>query len=182
MKVLVAHSCPTLCNPVDSSPPGSSVHGILQGRILKWVAIPFSRGSSQPKDRTQVSSIAGRFFTVWATCLNQTPFYCRASFRGLQIPAFSKVLWVNGPSSLCCPFCRHSGFGSCTVGPFLIHLPKIWCYSLYQLVRLLLFSFSICACSLYILWLSFWASVLGRIGDKCTHIWSTRSAWKYLPQ
>ena len=48
----VAQSCPTLCNPVDCSPPGSSVHGILQARILEWVAISFSRGSSQPRDRT----------------------------------------------------------------------------------------------------------------------------------
>ena len=53
--VLVAQSRPTLCGPMDSSPPGSSVHGILQARILEWVAIPFSRGSSQPRDRTQVS-------------------------------------------------------------------------------------------------------------------------------
>ena len=49
--------------PMDCSLPGSSVHGILQARILEWVAIPFSRGSSQPRDRTQVSCIAGGFFT-----------------------------------------------------------------------------------------------------------------------
>ena len=47
---LVAQSCPTLCDPMDCSPPGSSVHGILQARILEWVAFPFSRGSSQPRD------------------------------------------------------------------------------------------------------------------------------------
>ena len=57
----------TLCDPMDCSPPGSSVRGILQARILEWVAIPVSRGSSPPRDRTQVSCIAGRFFTVWAT-------------------------------------------------------------------------------------------------------------------
>ena len=62
----VAQSCPTLCNPMDSL-PGSSVHGILQARILEWVAISFSRGSSWPRDRTQVSCIAGRRFTIWAT-------------------------------------------------------------------------------------------------------------------
>ena len=57
----------TLCNPrLHYSPPGSSVHGILQARILEWVAIPFSRGSSQSSDQTQVSPNAGRFFTVWA--------------------------------------------------------------------------------------------------------------------
>ena len=62
-----AQSCPTLCDPVDCSPPGSSVHGILQAGILEWVAISFSRGSSWPKDRTQVSRIAGRLFNFWAT-------------------------------------------------------------------------------------------------------------------
>ena len=51
----------------DCSPPGSSVHGILQPRILEWVAISSSRGSSWPRDQTQVSCIAGRFFTIWAT-------------------------------------------------------------------------------------------------------------------
>ena len=56
-------SCPTLCHPMGHSPPGSSVHGILQARILEWVAISFSRRSSRPRNRTQVSCIAGRFFT-----------------------------------------------------------------------------------------------------------------------
>ena len=55
------------CNPMDCSPPGSSVHGIFQARVLEWVAIVFSRGSSQPRNRTQVSRIVGRLFTVWAT-------------------------------------------------------------------------------------------------------------------
>ena len=64
LKVKVAQSCPTLCNPMDYSLLGSSVHGILQARILEWVAIPFSRGSCQPMDQTQVSHIAGGFFTV----------------------------------------------------------------------------------------------------------------------
>ena len=63
----VAQSCLTLCNPMDCSPPGSSVHGFLQARILAWVAIPFFRGSSQRKDRTRVTCNLGRFFTVWAT-------------------------------------------------------------------------------------------------------------------
>ena len=68
----VAQSCLTLCNPVDGSPPGSSVHGILQARILEWVAISFSRGSSWSRDRTQVSHIAGRCFNLWAT--REAPF------------------------------------------------------------------------------------------------------------
>jgi len=71
VKVLVAQSCPTLCDPMDCSLPGSSVYWILQARILELVAIPFSRGSSRPRDRTHVSWIAGRFFTIWAT--RETP-------------------------------------------------------------------------------------------------------------
>ena len=59
----VLQSCLTLCDPMDCSLPDSSVHGIFQARILEWVAISFSRGSSQPRDRTQVSCIAGRHFT-----------------------------------------------------------------------------------------------------------------------
>ena len=58
----VAQSCSTLCDPMDCSLPGSSVHGILQARVLEWVAISFSRGSSQPRDQTQVSHTAGRRF------------------------------------------------------------------------------------------------------------------------
>ena len=67
VKVLVAQSYPTLCDPMDCSLTGFSVHGILQAIILQWVAILFSRGSSWPRDRTQVSCIAGRFFTAWVT-------------------------------------------------------------------------------------------------------------------
>ena len=66
-QVLVSQSCPTLCDPMDCYPPGSSVNGILQVRVLEWVAMPFSRGSSWNKEWTHVSSIAGRFFTNWAT-------------------------------------------------------------------------------------------------------------------
>ena len=56
--------CPALCHSMHCSLPGSSVRGILQARILEWVAIPFSRGYSQPRDQTRVSCIAGRFFTI----------------------------------------------------------------------------------------------------------------------
>ena len=63
----VAQSCLTLCDPMDYSLPRSSVHGILQARILEWVAISFSRGSSRPRDQTQVSRIVGRCFTIWTT-------------------------------------------------------------------------------------------------------------------
>ena len=61
------HLTRTLCDPTDCSPPGSSVHGILQARTLERVAFPFSRGSSWPRCRTPVSRIAGGFLTVWAT-------------------------------------------------------------------------------------------------------------------
>ena len=61
VKVKVAQSCPILCHPMDST-----VRGVLQARILEWVAFPFPGGSSQPGDQTQVSRIAGRFFTNWA--------------------------------------------------------------------------------------------------------------------
>ena len=61
---LVTQSCRTLCNPMDCSSTGSSVPGILQTRILEWVAIPFSRGSSQPKDWTYISCISRQFFTT----------------------------------------------------------------------------------------------------------------------
>ena len=63
----VAQSCLTLWDPMDCSLPGSSVLGIFQARVLEWVAISFSWGSSQPRDRTRVSCTAGRRFTIWAT-------------------------------------------------------------------------------------------------------------------
>ena len=62
VKLKVAQLCLTLCDPMDYT-----VHGILQARILEWVAFPFSRGSSQPRDQTQVSHIAGKFLTSQAT-------------------------------------------------------------------------------------------------------------------
>ena len=64
---LVAESCQTLCNPMDGSPPGSSVHGDSPARILGRVAMPCSRRSPQCRDQTKVSHIVGGFFTVWAT-------------------------------------------------------------------------------------------------------------------
>ena len=63
----VSQSCPALCGPMDCSLPGSAIHGIFQARILEWAAISFSRGSSQPRDRTRVFCIADRCFTIWAT-------------------------------------------------------------------------------------------------------------------
>ena len=106
-KVKVAQSCLTLCDPMDYI-----VHGILSARILEWVAFPFSRGSSQPRNRTQVSCIAGRLFSSWATkettwelikyvveiqvqviivyCLN-IHLHSNVSFLGLQSDCLKKV-------------------------------------------------------------------------------------------
>ena len=63
----VAQSCPTLCDPMDYSLPGSSIHEISQARILEQIVISFSSGSSWPRDRTGVSHIEGRLFTVWTS-------------------------------------------------------------------------------------------------------------------
>ena len=85
MCVLVAQLGLTLCDPMDCSPLGYSVHGILQARILEWVSIPFSSGSSQPRDHTWVPCIAGRFFTIWTT--REAKFLLPPSFlfhSGLQ--------------------------------------------------------------------------------------------------
>ena len=65
VEVLVAQLCLTLYNSVNCNPPGSSVHGISQAKILEWVAMPSSRGPFRPRDQTQVSCIAGRVFTIW---------------------------------------------------------------------------------------------------------------------
>ena len=64
VKMKFTQSCPTLFDPMECSLPESCVHGILQARILEWVAIPFSRGSSRPWDGTWVSCVAGTFFAI----------------------------------------------------------------------------------------------------------------------
>ena len=68
--MLVTQSCPTLCNPMVCRPPGSSVHGISQTRLLEWVDIPLPRGASRPRDQTWASCTAGRFFASWANSFN----------------------------------------------------------------------------------------------------------------
>ena len=83
----------TLCHPMDCSLPGSSVHGILQTRLLGWVTMPSSRGPSWSRDWTQVSRITGRFFTIWATRDTWAP---EQGGSGEEIPAhFSHLLWQN---------------------------------------------------------------------------------------
>ena len=97
----VAQLCLTLCNPMDCSPPGSLVPGIFQARVLEWVAISFSRASSWPRDQTQVSDIAGRRFTLWATREAHTLNISQGSDRSYSFWVekddfpFSWVLWMN---------------------------------------------------------------------------------------
>ena len=90
----VAQSCPTLCDPMDCSLSVSSVHGIFQARILEWVSISFSRGSSQPRNRTWVSCIAGRRFTVWATLIVHIHMNNSGPYRQ-RLPIFAVVLCPN---------------------------------------------------------------------------------------
>ena len=70
----VAQSCPTHCDPMDCSLPGSSVHGIFQARVLEWVSISFFKGSFRPRDWNWISHIVGRCFTVWVTRENTSLF------------------------------------------------------------------------------------------------------------
>ena len=98
--VKVTQLCLTLCGPVDYT---YTVHGILQARIVEWVAFPFSRGSSQPRERTQVSRIAGGFFTSWATRENihQIKLGCQPLWLVLTalyssfIPFLGELCWIS---------------------------------------------------------------------------------------
>ena len=97
VKVLVIQSRPTLWDPMDCSPPASSVHGILKATILEWVAISFfSRGYSWPRDRTWVSCTAGRFFTIWATREAQGSVYSVVIMRVLMNSPtqYKKKSWI----------------------------------------------------------------------------------------
>ena len=95
--VKVTQSCQTLCDPMDYT-----VHGILQARILEWIAFPISRGSSQPRDRTQVSCIAGRFFTSWATREAQFPYSLlwKVRFLGLRFLPYETTCYTYRWTSL----------------------------------------------------------------------------------
>ena len=99
--------CPTLCDPMDCSLPGFSIQGILQARILQWVTISFSRGSSWPRDRTRVSHIGGRRFNLWATyrgkeskkewiyvCILEKEMAAHSSIIAWRIP------WTEEPGGL----------------------------------------------------------------------------------
>ena len=102
--ISVAQSCLTICDPMDCSPPCSSVHGVLQARILEWIAISFSRVSFRPRDQIQVSRNAGRFFTVWATrgaflCLLHSVYklcYIEIYWRITNVCVFTEVCFLCG--------------------------------------------------------------------------------------
>ena len=102
----VAQSCPTLCDPVNCDLPGSSIHGILQARILEWVAISFSRGSSRPRDWTRVSRLAGRRFNLWAT---REALTC---WRSTAIAAWGSISIEVDGKDLCCSVLG-SALGKC---------------------------------------------------------------------
>ena len=97
--VLVAQLCLILCDRMDCSPPGSSVRGILQARILEWVAIPSSRGSSRPRDQTPLSCVEGRFFTIRATD-EQVSIAKRRQHMSKEINA-SPVMVLRQTSNAC---------------------------------------------------------------------------------
>ena len=101
-KLEVAQSCPTICNPLDYI-----VHGILQARILEWVAVPFSRVTSQPRDRTQVSCITGIFFTSWAIRAEKAMAPHSSTFAW-------KIPWTQEPGRL-------QSMGSLRVGHDWLH-------------------------------------------------------------
>ena len=82
----VAQLYPTLCDPMDCSPPVFSVHGIFQARVLEWVAISFSRGSSQLRDRTKTSLIVGRLFTLWTPGKSQKTVQRFFKKLGIELP------------------------------------------------------------------------------------------------
>ena len=99
----VVQLCLALCNPMDCSLPGSSVHGTFQARIMEWVAISFSREYSRPKDQTQVTCIAGRFFTVWATREAQLFFLCLPMYIFAVNTSHFVSLLILHPTFLPCP-------------------------------------------------------------------------------
>ena len=102
---LFAKFCQVFCNPVDCSQSGSSVHGISQARILEQVAIPFSRGSSLPTDWTQVSCIAGRFFTFWVTREAYTKLFlfpnCFINFQVIKLSSSLCFFFFSFPCLWC---------------------------------------------------------------------------------
>ena len=95
----------TLSHPLACSLPGSFVHGIFQARVLEWVAIPFSRVSSWPRDWTQVSCIVGRFFTIWATMKTRVTCYAIENSWKKQNPVLKSISTSSPVSGSIVPSC-----------------------------------------------------------------------------
>ena len=123
----VTQSCPTLCDPMDCSLPGSSVHGIFQATILEWVAISFSRGSSPSRDWNQVSRIVGRCFTVWATRevliikIKKAYWYHFRLTKKLEATENSQILYSDSTTVPILPLSLHRLFPLHTRTYFLNH-------------------------------------------------------------
>ena len=147
MKGKLAQSCPTLCDPMNCSSPGSFVHGILQARILEWVAVPFSKGSSWPRGRTQVSGITGRSFTVWATPEAQDGLNFTLLFLSTEkemAPHSStlawKIPWMEEPGGLQSIGSQRVGHDWATSFPFTYSSSRSLCACELSLLLLLLLS------------------------------------------
>ena len=94
--VKIVQSCPTLCDPMNHSSPGSSVHGILHTRILEWVDMPSSRRAYRPRDQTLVLCTIGRCFTIWASCKTQWDLIW---WQILAIESQHWAAWASGESN-----------------------------------------------------------------------------------
>ena len=142
-KVLVAQSCLTLWDPMDCSSPGSSVHGILQARILEWIAIPFFMGSSGPRDRTWVFCIAGRFYhlshhgspLMYKIPLNLSPGCTAAYFSRLGLGS-SKQFSVTHPDYTLFLYSKQTAIAYCNrmspqADELLMRAGCLFCSSLY---------------------------------------------------
>ena len=121
----VAQSCPTLCDPVDCSPPRSSVHGIFQARVLKWIAVSFSRGFSRPRDRSQFSHIISKMLYHLSHQGNPTG---RRQVRWSGIPIslriFHSLLWCTESKALAYSGKQNRCFSGISL-PFLCDPPNV---------------------------------------------------------
>jgi len=172
----VTQSCPTLCDPMDCSPPGSLVHGIFQAWILEWVAIPFSRGSSQPRDRTQVSHIVSRCFTIWAT--REAPKIMGSPLKGplftllhsVPRPCIRPLLTHTSPET---PGHSQASLGQSLVGSLLLS-PGSCCAQ--GFIFVLQESVSPVLCKF---WWIYGRVNCGLFQEHLSHtqIWSTQSPW-----
>ena len=181
-KLLVVQSCLTLCDPVDCSLPGFSIHGILQARILEWVTISFSRGSSPPRDRTWVSYIGGRRFNLWAT----------REAHPLLLPTSKPNKQYNFHGNLFFPFLVDSLHKYAT--PELYHLVLLVVGILYKLNGLVLGFFGVtwwnlCFCVQFFIFIAIYVGLhvvhfLWYV-DRCFHCFQflaimNSTAWTFL--